>query len=298
MISEPFLLHALTPLHAGTGQSADIIDLPIARMRATGIPFVPGSSLKGVLRDACGVDNGGSLDKPTVEAVFGPPTGEADRHAGAIVVGDARLLCLPVRSFRGTFAFVTSPLLLHLAARDLPGVPAVPAVLGTQAVVPAGTRLCHKDGNVQRVWFEDVDLEAHESDQAVGAWADWLAARIVGDGQKDLSDAIRSRFAVVDDDTMTFLWETATQIDTRVAINDETRTVQDGALWIEESLPPETVLVGVVSADRRRDGQAGSPTDVLELMFRGLPESQSLQVGGKATVGRGVCRFLRCKETR
>jgi len=296
VISEPFLLHALTPLHAGTGQSADIIDLPIARMRATGIPFVPGSSLKGVLRDACDVDNGGGLDRPTVEAVFGPPTGEADRQAGAIVVGDARLLCLPVRSFRGTFAFVTSPLLLQLATRDLPGVPAVPTVQGTQAVVPAGTRLCHADGQTRRVWFGDVDLEASEGDQAAGAWADWLAARLTGEGRPDLVDAIRGRFAVVDDDTMTFLWETATQIDTRVAINDETRTVRDGALWIEESLPPETVLVGVVSADRRRDGNVGSPTDVLELMFRGLPESQNIQVGGKATVGRGVCRFLRCKE--
>lgn len=49
----PFLLQAVSPLHAGTGRSADIIDLPIARMRSTGIPFVPGSSLKGVLRDAC-----------------------------------------------------------------------------------------------------------------------------------------------------------------------------------------------------------------------------------------------------
>jgi len=298
VISEPFLLHALTPLHAGTGQSADIIDLPIARMRATGMPFVPGSSLKGVLRDACDTENGGSLDRATIEAVFGPPAGEADRHAGAIVVGDARLLCLPVRSFRGTFAFVTSPLLLHLAARDLPGVPAVPKVSGTQAVVAAGTRLCHTDGQVRRVWFEDVDLEAKDGDQAVGGWADWLSARIAGEGQKDLADVIRSRFAVVDDDTMTFLWETATQIDTRVAIDDETRTVQDGALWIEESLPPETVLVGIVSADRRRDGKAGSPADVLDLMFRGLPESRSLQVGGKATVGRGVCRFLRCMEAR
>ena len=40
-------------------------------------------------------------------------------HAGALVVGDARLLALPVRSFKGTFAFVTSPLLLRLAKRDL-----------------------------------------------------------------------------------------------------------------------------------------------------------------------------------
>jgi CRISPR-associated protein Cmr4 len=213
------------------------------------------------------------------------------------VVGDARLLCLPVRSFRGTFAMVTSPLLLQLAARDLPGVPPVPAVTGTRAVVPIESRLCHGDRSSRRVWFEDVDLEVREGEQAATAWAEWLANRIAGDAP-DVATAVRSRFAVVDDDTMTFLWETATQIDTRVAINDETRTVQRGALWIEESLPPETILVGVVAADRRRDGGAGSPDDVLNAMFKGLPESPCLQVGGKATVGRGVCRFLRCRETR
>ena len=53
MLEVSFLLQAVSPLHAGTGQSADIIDLPIARMKSTGIPFVPGSSLKGVLRDEC-----------------------------------------------------------------------------------------------------------------------------------------------------------------------------------------------------------------------------------------------------
>jgi CRISPR-associated protein Cmr4 len=291
--SEPFLLHALTPLHAGSGQSADIIDLPISRMRATGIPFVPGSSLKGVLRDACDVANGGSLDRDTIEAIFGPPTVEADRHAGALAIGDARLLCLPVRSFRGTFAFVTSPLLLQLAARDLPAVPAIPAVRSTQALVPPGSRLCHGE----RVWFEDVDLDVRQEDPAAAAWADWLASRIAGE-EANLRAAVGSRFAIVDDDTMTFLWETATQIDTRVAIDDETRTVQDGALWIEESLPPETVLVGIIAADRRRDGKAGSPAEILKTVFNGLPASLRLQVGGKATVGRGVCRLLRCQEAR
>ena len=52
MESKAYVLHALSPLHAGTGHAADVIDLPIARMKATGIPIVLGSSVKGVLRDA------------------------------------------------------------------------------------------------------------------------------------------------------------------------------------------------------------------------------------------------------
>lgn len=113
MITRPFLLHALSPLHAGTGQAAEIVDLPTARMKGTGIPFIPGSSIKGVLRE------GSTGRDPTkTDAAFGP-SANPDAHAGAIAVGDARLLALPVRSFRGTFAWVTSPLLLVLAQRDL-----------------------------------------------------------------------------------------------------------------------------------------------------------------------------------
>ena len=45
--------HAFSPLYAGTGQGVGVIDLPIAREKATNLPYLPGSSLKGVLRDAC-----------------------------------------------------------------------------------------------------------------------------------------------------------------------------------------------------------------------------------------------------
>lgn len=68
------------------------------RPRATrprGFRSFPGSSIKGVLRDARR-----AVDQEKTEAVFGPSDGPAAR-AGSLVVGDARLLALAVRSFRG-----------------------------------------------------------------------------------------------------------------------------------------------------------------------------------------------------
>ena len=65
MEARMLFLHALSPLHAGTGQGAGAIDLPVAREKATGLPYLPGSSLKGVLRDAC--KNGETRKK-----IFGP----------------------------------------------------------------------------------------------------------------------------------------------------------------------------------------------------------------------------------
>jgi len=275
MKTRPFLLHALSPLHAGTGQAADIIDLPTARMKATGIPFLPGSSIKGVLRDARRAS-----DHEKTEAVFGP-SDDPSAHAGALVVGDARLLALPVRSFRGTFAWTTSPLLLTLAKRDLEEASvAVPSITGSGARLAQGSACIHQG----RLFLEDLDLPATESNEAT-VWAERLAP-LASPGD----DIFTKRFAIVDDDTMAFLWETATQVDARVRLDEKTRTVAPGALWLEESLPPESLLIGLLAADRsRRRNVNMTPDDVLSFA---LPGEEVHQLGGKATIGRGRCRVV------
>jgi CRISPR-associated protein Cmr4 len=270
----------MSPLHAGTGQAAAIIDLPIARMKATGIPFVPGSSIKGVLRD---VRRSGGAEPEATEAVFGP-WDDPEAHAGALVVGDARLLALPVRSFRGTFAWTTSPLLLSLARRDLGTSPTIPTLDRRAARVAPGCACLHDD----RLFLEDLDLEAAPSSE-VAAWAERLAP-LASPGE----DLFTKRFAVVDDETMTFLWETATQVDARVRLDERTHTVAAGALWYEESLPPETLLIGLLAGDcSRRKGIEMSADRVLDFA---LPREEIVQLGGKATVGRGRCRLLSAEE--
>jgi CRISPR-associated protein Cmr4 len=278
MQTRPFLIHALSPLHAGTGDAADIIDLPIARMKATGIPFVPGSSIKGVLREHWRERRRDANGK--LEAVFGPPSTDAALHAGALVVSDARLWALPVRSFRGVFAWVTSPLLLSLARRDLgTDVPVISLGSG-KAATPAGSICVHG----QKIYLEDLDLDASESSEA-SQWANCLAP-LASPGQ----DIFTKRFVIADDETMALLWQTATQVDARVRIDEEKRTVAPGALWLEESLPSETLLIGLLAAERsRRNGTSMSPQEVLTFA---LPNELPLQFGGKATTGRGRCRLL------
>lgn len=275
MNTRSFLLHALSPLHAGTGHTSDIIDLPTARMKATGIPFLPGSSVKGVLRDARR-----TIDCEKTEAVFGPSDDPA-AHAGALVVGDARLLALPVRSFKGTFAWVTSPLLLTLAKRDLEDASLrIPSIDGRGARLAEGTVCIHKN----KLYLDDLDLTATVAAEAT-AWAQRLAP-LASPGD----DIFTKRFVIVDDDTMAFLWETATQVDARVRLDERTRTVAPGALWLEESLPPETLLIGLLAADRsRRRNVNMTPDDVLGFALSG---EEVHQLGGKATTGRGRCRIV------
>jgi len=290
MESRPYLLQALSPLHAGTGQSVGVIDLPIARLRATNIPYVPGSSIKGVLREA----RRERIPNPEWQALFGPqrfrsgPEGDEpgkDDHAGALVVGDARLLAMPVRSFHGTFALVTSPLLLELARRDLAGVPGVPGRLARKEGAPFAYVSTMKNVTVsevrKRIFLEDLDLAVHV-EPLVDAWAQVFTRALPETGA-----FMSERFVVVDDETMSFLMETATQVDTRVRIDHGTGTVATGQLWSEESLPAESLLLGVMGAAPSFFKDA--PLSATQVLSRALQGRSVLQLGGKATVGRGRC---------
>src|SRR4051794_30535725 len=156
MATRLVLVHALSPLHAGTGQSVGAIDLPIARERPTGIPLIPGSSIKGALRARSGKGD------PFTKDVFGPETAQSSEHAGSVQLSDAHLLLLPVRSVAGTFAWTTSPYLLRRFVRDareagltLP-LPPVPDEAGTCIVLTETLTL--PQGTGRRVVLEDLDF--------------------------------------------------------------------------------------------------------------------------------------------
>jgi CRISPR-associated protein Cmr4 len=285
MDAKPLFLHALSPLHAGTGQGVGVIDLPIAREKATGIPFVPGSSLKGVLRDAC-------ADKDLRERVFGPETGNADEYAGSVQISDLRLLLLPVRSLAGTFAWVTSPLLLRRFVRDvamcqglLPpaSVPGLVKGRTTCAVADQGCVLLMNSGQPNQVVLEDLMLTAEKLPD-VALWAGWLGEHLFK-ADEYWQTALRGRLCIVHDDVLSFLLETATEVTARIRLEDDKKTVASGALWYEEALPAETVLAGLVVA-----AEVKAKKDEIFKVIETLTQAP-LQVGGKATVGRGLCRI-------
>ena len=274
-----FHLHTLTALHCGTGQSAGVVDLPIARERATKLPMVPGSSLRGVLRDSL-CDN----EKDT-ETLFGPDRRAGHHFAGALAIGDASLLALPVRCLGGIVCHATAPFILARYARDRKRAglqtPDLPASLDAgQALVPADSVNRVED----KLVLEDLDLDGRE-DSSAEAWAKHIAQVVHADNEEDFT----RRFAVVPDDVMDFLSETATEVRARIAVDEETGTVKDGALWYEENLPAEAVLWGIfaVSASNNEKDDR-SEGDLAKL----VANEQLAQLGGKAGVGRGLVRFL------
>src|SRR5690554_3586186 len=108
-------LTAETAIHAGASSANHVIDLPIMREHNTGWPVVFGSAVKGAMRAKAEA----SMDRKRVHTLFGPDTNNASDHAGSLLIGDARLLLLPVRSLTSQYRYVTSPDLLRRWQRDL-----------------------------------------------------------------------------------------------------------------------------------------------------------------------------------
>ncbi|NPA76845.1 MAG: type III-B CRISPR module RAMP protein Cmr4 [Candidatus Diapherotrites archaeon] len=284
MKTKLLFLHALSPLHAGTGQGVGVIDLPIAREKATGIPIVPGSSIKGVLR--------ANYDDGNKTAVFGPETANASEHAGSVQISDLRLLFLPVRSLSGTFAWVTSPFLLRRFQRDarmaqsgltLKEIP-TPDTEETCFVAEHDSALVFDNG--QRVVLEDLDFSPQPSTHLT-SWAQVLAPQIFG-GDAQWATLFQQRVCIVHDNVLSYFLETATEVVARIQLEPEKKTVKTGALWYEEALPAESILEGIVVA--QPPAKAGIDAQQAINAVNTL-EDQLLQVGGSATVGRGLCRI-------
>ncbi len=277
-------VHALSSLHAGTGQGVGVIDLPIAREKATGIPFLPGSSLKGSLRARC--------TEKECTVVFGPETSGIatdNNQASAAQFSDQRLLLLPVRSLAGTFAWVTSPYVLRRFIRDMDDVSikhqtSIPHITELNDCFIANESKIKIDANSKMVYLEDLDLTGKE-DPDTTRWATELSKHIFS-AEPEWQQMLIERFCIVHDDVFNFIIDSATEITARIKLKENSKTVQDGGLWYEESLPSETILSGLVLANPVN----GSITSEKVFEILGKLTEKTIQLGGKATVGRGMCR--------
>jgi CRISPR-associated protein Cmr4 len=290
-----YWLHTLSPTHVGTGRGVGYIDLPIHRDKVTGWPLIPGSAFKGVWADHFRATEDNRRSDPALGVAFGRASDRETNtsNAGALVPTDARIVCFPIRSYYGTYAWCTSPLALQMLHRDLllAGVSDLPTVPGALAEgdVHRTTTTKLEDGG--RIFLEDLDFAGRACATAT-AWAERLANWVFPE-QNDAAwrDRFRERFAVVPDAIFDFLTETGTEVAARVRIDDDHKTVAQGQLWNEESLPAETILAGIIGCDRV---YARSPNGVTseQLAAQFATGQLLLQIGGKATVGRGRVRCV------
>ena len=290
-----YWLHTLSPTHVGTGRGLGYIDLPIHRDKITDWPVIPGSAYKGVWADRFRASEKSRLEDAQLKLAFGfaSDDGQNNSNAGALVPTDARLVCLPVRSFQGTFAWCTSALALQLLRRDLELAGMASNNLPPEPVAPGPEQVFHTRSTALleggKIYLEDLDLAA-DADAAADLWSSRIA-RWVFPGDTAWQTEFQKRFAVLPDAVFDFLTETGTEVAARVKIDDDTKTVIEGALWTEESLPPETILAGLIFCDRvyAKDPQKHTEQTLLKKF---ATDPLTFQIGGKATVGRGRVRCV------
>jgi CRISPR-associated protein Cmr4 len=257
-----------TPLHVGAGSSVGAIDQPVIRERHTGFPVIPGSAIKGVLRDYA---TGQKI--ADIEKLFGhEPTGKEDNaYAGAIGFGEARLLAFPLRSAKGSFALATCPLALARFARDGGLTFAIPQVADNECLASASVKL-----DSDKVAMEEYVFEA--KGDFPSDWAENLSGLL---NDVVLKEA-KAHFVLLSDGDFQHFAKNACQVQHHNRIDSETGTVVEGALFNTETVPSETLFYAPLHAlkDDCTDNE----------LFKHFSEDERLlQFGGDGTTGLGFC---------
>ena len=297
-VQSTLFVHTQTPLHSGTGTAVGGIDLPIQREGHTSWPFIPGSSLKGVLRDYAryrltqsedflrqSKDKDIKSDKllafadrdAELECVFGPSSkgrdegagrgSDAADFAGALAPFDMRLLFFPVRSLCGVFAYVTCPYALERFRREI-------QIAGLSGIVvpdflTAELKPTEKSESALVVSGSPLktDAKTHSANMVLEEFD--FAANDNSDlttlgkalAVKLVIPRLATHIAVVSDDMFTHFARNATEVSARIALDYETKTASGGALFYVETVPAESVFYAPMAIDppKRKKGTDKAP---------------------------------------
>ncbi len=271
-----------TILHCGSGQSVGIVDQPIIRERATNLPIVPGATLRGVLRAHLSVQKD---NEQLTKALFGSLTkNDAESFAGAISITDAHLLLLPVRSLYGIVAYATCPFILQRYKKAL----GIAIDLPTESKDKACVGKDSENSPADKVVFEELDIDAVKGDEHTQQWAEYLAKVMYADDKDEAARKdFQQHFVILPDDVFAYLAETATEVRTRIRMNQDTGVVDKGALWTEENLPAECVLWGSYSFNESTKEYQKEYAEQFKTAAHTL-----LQMGGNAGVGSGLVQMM------
>lgn len=271
---------AQTAIHVGASSNDDLIDLPIQREAHTDWPMIAGSGMKGAWRSR-------AASEPTISqsqeySIFGPSTGNAAEHAGAIMVSDARLVLLPVRSLTSHFKWVTCHSLLQRYLRDRLRLGYLSETEITSAKASGHKALVATENHGESLYLEEFRYEVKKAslDQVVAMLADLMG--------EEYREDIEENLVIVSNDQFNYLSRAAVPLQARIAIDEKSKTVAPGALWYEEYLPAETVMYNCLSFGEARGKEPMSSEQLKQTFLSNLVcEHPHIQVGGNATVGMG-----------
>jgi len=270
-------MYCETPLHAGSGQAVGVVDLPIQREKITNWPTIQASGLKGAFRNA--YEDG---DGQNTNDIFG--SDKSGDQAGAISIGDARLLLFPIRSSVAPFLWVICPAILRKLKRDgkIVGKEYVWTIPDVQEDKYLGLT-----GENEAIIFEDLMLSGNgklEPDILKS-----VKEFVPGDDFYNTS-SLEKYLCLVSDASFSVLVETGTEVQARILLNDK-KTSEN--LWYQELVPSNTVFYTIISMTNARwekEEERKSGNDLMKSLQDTLKEY--VQIGGDETLGRGWMRLV------
>jgi CRISPR-associated protein Cmr4 len=300
MISTSLFIYTESSLHAGVGSTVSVIDLPIQRERTTQFPIVQGSGIKGALRSPVKIDAQSPDTSYYIDLIFGGE--ETDRRddkkkvsfAGAVSVGDARIVLFPVRSLAGVFAYITCPAVLARVKRDVPSFPELKQSIAMDAALITSKSAVSASN---RVVLEEFSFtEQQNGAGAVDAIAKWLAGQALPqtDEYRYWREKLQTSLVILHDDAFRDFVQTSTEVVTRIRLDYAKKTVLDGQLWTQEALPSDTLLMSAVIVRSTRsqvivdEGKSFSPDSVVGWLHDTSVVPSRIQLGGDETTGLGM----------
>ncbi len=313
MQSKILYLFTRTPLHVGAGASVGAIDQPIQRERHTGFPIIPASTLKGSFADHWNdslhdeeADKDGKVKRVRVTKagaitdsawLFGSDN-DKPAFAGALLFSEARVLAFPIRSAKGSYAWITCPLMLQRATRDgvitgdIPAEPKDDEAIFT-AEGPLALSVKVKGVDRTQVVLEEYTF-THNRPEPGGLAQD--LGRLVDD---ELFHSITDRLVILSNGMMSHFVSTTCEIAQHVRISDETGTAEEGGLFNQENVPADTLFYSVLTATKSRvpsGAMKDKPdTEALAAFTDLVNTEQVFQFGGDASTGLGFCTVTLAK---
>lgn len=302
---KPFFLLALSPVHAGSGSDLGVVDLPIQRERHTGYPKIEASGIKGVFREVYSK----KLDKETLDIVFGPKEGDA--HQSSVGFIDARILFFPVKSVKGTYAWITCPDVLSKFAEamgiagitindtsgliDIANIPVNTITTDSNIKISTGSGGASQDA----VIIEEYPVKPVSVNNELSRFADWFGEHVLSHATTSYQrEKLKKNLLLVDNEVFNQFVALSTEVIARICIDPNLGTVKPGALWYEEYLPVESILYSILMSAQPMmmdipekavplKGDAGK---VMKTITDQWP--QVVQLGGNATIGKGLIKPL------
>lgn len=292
-------LIAETPMHAGSGDSLGIVDLPIQRERHTSFPKIEASSLKGSMREhferKLGVNN------TQILAAFGDEgQGGESSKAGCLGFTDARLLLFPVKSMKGVFAWITCPKIIAKLNEELKL-----AGVNESFNIDKGNLVAGDNNlivNNDKIILEEYTFEV-EGNEEVKKLGIFLKNNLFGQTDSSyFAQKLEKDIVVLEDDDFRDFVNLSTEVITRTKIDNETGTVAEGALFTEEYLPAESIMYSLVffapEFVEKNTEKIFKTEDEVEKFFSGFVcNNPIMQIGGNATLGKGITRIKVLKNS-